>query len=105
MPVIPTSLIMAILFAAFIPATFSYFFRIPHARVVNVYSLVMGGAPVVMFFSVTLSALGVSVVWVSWVSLAIGIFLLVTAVRQVRAAWKMVQDRDRAEDDRIRRGQ
>jgi hypothetical protein len=101
---VPTSLIMVILAAAFFSSSFNYFCRFPHRRIVNMHSLLMSGTGVVMVFTVTLAIVGVQIVWLSWVLLATAIGWFIASMRLFRTALAAIRARDRALAERLARG-
>jgi hypothetical protein len=104
MPMIPTSVIMAILAVTFPLMSFCFFFRFPHLRVLNLYSMMMIGTVAVMIFTIALAVFAVHVVWLSWVQLAIAISLFITGIRQMRMAREVAREKQRAEAEHRAKG-
>lgn len=101
---VPTSLIMVIMTAAFFSSSFNYFLRFPHRRIANPHSLLMIGAGAVMIFTVVLAIVSAHIVWLSWVLLATAIVWLIGTVRLLRTAIAVRRARDRELAARMARG-
>jgi hypothetical protein len=103
---VPTSLIMVILVAAFFPASFGYFHRSPwlQHRLVNVEFLVLGSVGTLMLLTIILAIAQVTVAWLSWVLLVTAIILLATSIPVFRAAVAHVRARERAVAEARARG-
>jgi uncharacterized membrane protein len=55
MPMIPTSLNVLVLFAAFMPSASAFFLRIPHRRLLNGNSVMMVAVAALMLFTLVLA--------------------------------------------------
>jgi hypothetical protein len=99
MPMIPTSLNVLVLFAAFMPSASAFFLRIPHRRLLNGNSVMMVAVAALMLFTLVLAVFDVRIVWLSWVLLAIAILSLVGSIPlwQRAAAAKRARERQIAE--------
>ncbi len=101
---VPSSLILTFLIAAFIPSAFGYFWNWPKRRVVNPYFLLMSSIAALMVFTLILSVFAAIPMWFSWVSLLAALFLLFVSIRLVRASLATARARDRAMAQRRARG-
>ncbi len=97
---VPTSLIMLVLFTAFLPASFAYLFGARERRLVTPYFVVFGGNGALMVLTLVLQVLNVRSVWLSWVLLAAAIGLAAWTVVMFRRGVAAKEGRDHATAER-----
>jgi len=100
MPMIPGSLILLILSVAFVSGAAGFFLRIPHVRLLNWSSVLMGVVAALMFVTILLPLFDVEIVWLSWVLLVIAIMLVGVSIPMLRWAMLIKTARERANAQR-----
>ena len=101
---VPTTLIVLILLAAFMPSASAFFLRIPHNRLLGGPTLLMVAVAALMLFTLVLAVVDVRIVWLSWVLLAIAILSLVGSIPLWQRAAAAKRARERQRDERRARG-
>ena len=92
---VPTSLIMLILIATFLPGSFAYLFGARERRLMTPYFLVFGGNGALMFVTLMLPVFDVHSVWPSWALLGAALILSAATAVMFRRGMAAKDERDR----------
>jgi len=101
---VPSSLTLIILVVGFFPASFAYLFSWPKRRLMNPYFAVLAAIGGLMLFTLITNILRIQIIWLSWVLLVAGLFLVPSSMKLLQVSREGVRERDRQNAERRARG-